>query len=226
MPGGGPPGPPPASTIAARDAPTVEGGVVVDLADVDCDIAGEVLDAPATGVRRGVVVDLAEVEGELAGGAGRPMRFPVAMPPPEGPPAKLSDTRLKLSVALPWAFTMPPPLPSKLPVPGLLLFVTTLPLRVSVAAIEPKVPLAIPPPAVTAELPVTTLWLSVTVPLELKIAPPKSEADPPVRVMLRSDRLPPGPSTSKMRTAPDPVMVAPLPNTEIGVITTGKPFSP
>ena len=50
-------------------------------------------------------------------GPGEPMRFPVAMPPPEAPPAKLFDTRLKLSVALPWAFTIPPPLPSKLPGP-------------------------------------------------------------------------------------------------------------
>ena len=52
-------------------------------------------------------------------GPGEPMKFPVAMPPPEAPPAKLFDTRVKLSVALPWALTMPPPLPSKLPVPGL-----------------------------------------------------------------------------------------------------------
>jgi len=62
----------------------------------------------------------------------------------------LFATRLKLSVALPWTLTMPPPTP-------LLLFVTRLPLRVSMAVLGAKVPLAMPPPAIAAELPVTTL---------------------------------------------------------------------
>ena len=58
------------STVAARDASTVEGGVAVHLAHVDRNVAGEVLDAAAPGIRCGVVVHLAEVERELAGGTG------------------------------------------------------------------------------------------------------------------------------------------------------------
>ena len=62
--------------IAARNASTVEGGVPVDLADVERDITSEVLDATAPGVRSGVVVHLAEVERELAGRAGRTHEVP------------------------------------------------------------------------------------------------------------------------------------------------------
>ena len=85
--------------------------------------------------------------------------------------------------------------------------------------------LAIPPPAWIAALRVTWLRSSVTVPPKFAIPPPMS-ADPPVTVRFSRDKLPPGPSTSKTRTVPVPSIVAPLALTVIGVVTTGRPFSP
>ena len=55
--------------------------------------------------------------------------------------------------------------------------------------------------------------------------PPPMSADPPVMVTFCSDRFPPGPSTSKTRTAPVPSIVAPLPLTVTRVVTIGSPFS-
>ena len=94
------------------------------------------------------------------------------MPPPCGPPAKLPLTQLLFSVTAPWLLAIPPPTPSKFPVPGELLPVTTLLLSVRRGAPPgPNTPDAMPPPAVTAELSLTVLWFSVTAPFELKIAP-------------------------------------------------------
>ncbi|HEY2812387.1 MAG TPA: hypothetical protein VGJ03_02865 [Acidimicrobiales bacterium] len=89
----------------------------------------------------------------------------------------------------------------------------------------PKVPVAIPPPPMTAVLFVTAVRLSVTAPPMLAIAPPKSPAEPPVNVAFWTARLPPA-STSKIRTAPLPLIVAPFPFTEMRVTMTGRPFSP
>ena len=58
------------------------------------------------------------------------------------------------------------------------------------------------------------------------MAPPKSLAEPPVSVTFCSDRLPPGPSTSRIRTEFVPSIVAPFPFTTIWLVTTGSPFSP
>ena len=79
-----------------------------------------------------------------------------------------------------------------------------------------------PPPASVAVFRVTVLKFNVTVPPAFSMPPPLS-ADPPVIVTLVSDRFPPGPSTSKTRTAPVPSIVAPLPFTAIRVVTGGSP---
>src|SRR5262245_1237036 len=126
---------------------------------------------------------------------------------------------------------MPPPTPT------VELCVTRLLLTVNTPAVPPKVPVAIPPPAKPEEFPLTSLRFNASVPPLLKIPPPTlgarslgsplpSFARPPVTVMLRSDRLPPGPSTSRSRTVWLPSMVAPLPFTATLVVTIGSPFAP
>ena len=104
--------------------------------------------------------------------------------------------------------------------------VTRLKFRVSLATLEEaaEVALAMPPPASVAVLRVTVLKFKVTVPPAFSMPPPLS-ADPPVIVTLSSDRFPPGPSTSKTRTAPVPSIVAPLPFIAIRVVTGGSPSS-
>ena len=83
-----------------------------------------------------------------------------------------------------------------------------------------------PPPPIVVELPVTTLPVQRDRAAGIEDGPAEiRRMDPPVRVTFRSDRFPLGPSTSKMRTAPDPLIVAPKPFTEIRFVTTGRPFS-
>ena len=67
----------------------------------------------------------------------------------------------------------------------------------------PIVPLAMPPPALiippSEALPVTALAFSLRVPALLNTPPPGPPTSPPVMVSALAARLPPGPSTSKMR---------------------------
>src|SRR5581483_9450698 len=158
-----------------------------------------------------------------------PLPLPAAMPPP--PEAVLSLTVLLLRVRTPATLRMPPP---PMPLDGTVFEVTRLLLRISVApGPGPIVPLAIPPPAPEAWLPVTVLLLSTSVPPRLRMPPPKPagpppETFPPVTVRPFTRRLPPAePSIVMIRKLLlEPAIVAPLPLIVIAVVITGSPVVP
>ena len=95
---------------------------------------------------------------------------PLAMPPPPTA-AVLPLTWLALRISVPAWFKMPPALPE------VVLPLTWLKFRVVVpSGPVPNVPEAMPPPALiippAEALPVTVLWLRVSVPSRLKMPPP------------------------------------------------------
>src|SRR5262245_8926322 len=130
----------------------------------------------------------------LTGESGLP--GPLAIPAPL--PEVLPDTRLALRMAVPAWFKMPPASPE------VVLPVTWVALSTRVpAGPVPIVPLAMPPPAAiippSDALPDTTLAFRRSVPALLNAPPLGPGTSPPVIVSALAARLPPGPSTSRMR---------------------------
>ena len=111
---------------------------------------------------------------------------------------------------------------------------TSLLFSVSVApGPGPIVPLAIPPPAPEALLPVTRLLLRTSLPAKLRMPPPNPAgpwpaAFPPVTVTPFSVRLPPAAPEIAMtrKVLLLPAIVAPPPLIVIGTVITGSPFAP
>src|SRR6476469_2687663 len=121
---------------------------------------------------------------------------------------------------------MPPP---PLPVSGTVFQLTSLWFSVAVA---PN-PLAIPPPASDAKLPVTAALFRVSVPERFKMPPPAPPAIipvtcPPVTVTrLRVSAPPELPSIAMIRKLLlFPAIVAPFPLIVSGETSTGKPLPP
>src|SRR5436305_12785824 len=85
-----------------------------------------------------------------------------------------------------------------------------------------------PPASADVVLPVTALEFRVSVPALLNTPPPGWLAFPPVMVSALADRLPPGPSTSRLRNCSllARVMVAWAPAMVIRVDTIGSPLVP
>src|SRR5208337_4180665 len=153
-----------------------------------------------------------------------PIPVPLAMPPPP-PAAGLPLTWLALRFSVPAWFKMPPALPE------VVLPLTWLKLRVVVpTGPVPFVPEAMPPPALIIPpadvLPVTVLWLRVSVPSRLKMPPPGPGVLPPVMVRPCNIRFP-VPVTRKMRKVLlFPAIVVWKPFKVILLAITGSPLAP
>ena len=134
-------------------------------------------------------------------------------------------TWLKLRISVPPWFKMPPALPVVVLPVTLLKFSVVVP-----SGPVPNVPDAMPPPAAIIPpadaLPVTVLWLRVSVPSTLKMPPPGAAAFPPVMVSPRRVRFP-GAVTSRMRKVLlFPAIVVWKPFRVIRLVITGSPVAP